>query len=684
MRAWRRIGITIGRMGVPLPQVASSLRRSRYLDAVLSLEKVTVSFGTRRVLDSVDWMLGTGERVALVGRNGAGKTTLFRVALGLQEPDDGVVRKAHHVRVGYLPQEATPLSGETVLDGALAAFDVAIDAAREQEELQQEIEQIDPEDPELPALVRRLDELHHVFAHADGFRMRTEAERVLDGLGFSAKQMASPLATLSGGWRMRVLLAKLLLSRPTHLFLDEPTNHLDLPSLAWLEDFLKSFTGTLVVISHDRAFLDGMVTKVVELRDGGIELYSGNYTAYEVEKERRKAALVAAKEQQDQKIAQLERFVERFRAKNSKAAQAKSKEKILEKIERIEIERESASIRFRFAPSPRSGQVVLSLTGVNKRFGAEPPLFTNLDLEIERGDKVAVVGPNGAGKSTLLRILAGTERVDGGARKLDGKALMAFFAQHTAEALDLDKCVFDEVRKVAPRTLTDTQVRSLLGSFLFTGDEIDKRIAILSGGEKARVALARTLVQPLNLLLLDEPTNHLDLQGKETLARALADYDGTLVIVTHDRHLIDKVATRVLEVNPGGMVRTYLGGFTQYAEMRLRENRPLPGYAPKVAAKSAPAKVAALARAPTAERDAGEPAKKPGEARRDQRREERRAAQEQERIVARLEQLEAEKLELERRFELPELYQDAPRLAEAQRRHAKVADEIAALWQKMG
>jgi ATP-binding cassette subfamily F protein 3 len=654
---------------------------ARYLGAMLSLEKVTVSFGARRVLDGVDWSLGTGERVAVVGRNGAGKTTLFRVALGAQELDDGKVERAHHVRVALLPQEALPLQGETALECAMGAFDAALDAAREQEELQHEIDAAGHDDPQLPALVRRLDELHHHFAHSDGFRMKSEAERVLAGLGLTAKQMNAPLATLSGGWRMRVLLARLLLSDPTHLFLDEPTNHLDLPSLAWLEEFLSEFTGTLVVISHDRAFLDRTVTKVVELHDGALDLYSGNYSAYEIEKQRRRAALISAKELQDQKVAQLERFVERFRAKASKAAQARSKEKQLDKIERIVIDEEAAVIRFRFAPAPRSGQVVVKLEGMKKSFGDEP-VFTGVDVEIERGEKVAVVGPNGAGKSTLLRILAGTEPIDAGTRKLDGRAAASFFAQHTAEALDLSATVYDEVRRAAPRTLNDTQVRTLLGAFLFSGDEAGKPIRVLSGGEKARVALAKTLVQPFNLLLLDEPTNHLDLQGKEMLAKALAGFDGTVVLVTHDRHLIDALATRVLEVNGNDApqkVRSYLGNFTQYAEMRLREGRPLAGYAPK---KKAP---------PATRIAAPEDGKRAGERHRDEKRAAQQASRSSKRVstdekkaLETLEKLEAERASLEKQFEDPKLYNDAGRLAGAQRRHAEVAAEIAKLWERLG
>ena len=656
------------------------------LAEVLALEQITVHVGERRLLDQVDWILGTGERIALVGRNGAGKTTLLRILLDQQAPDDGRVVRAHHVRLGYLPQEELPPAGETPLDGALQAFEDALDAAREQEELSAQIAACDAEDPELPQLIARLDDLQHAFETGGGHTAHAEAERVLDGLGFTQEQMSAPLATLSGGWRMRVHLARLLLSRPTHLLLDEPTNHLDLPSLAWLEETLKAFSGTLVVISHDRSFLDRSVTKVVELADGKLTPYAGNYSAYEAEKARRKAALLAAKENQDKKIEQLERFIERFRAKNTKATQARSKEKQLDRIERIEIESEAESIRFHFPPAPRSGQLVCALTGAVKRFGAAPPIFSGLDLEIERGEKVAIVGPNGAGKSTLLRMFAGTERLDAGARRLDARAVPAFFAQHTAEALDLEATVFEEVERAAPKGTPDLRLRMLLGAFLFGGDDIHKRIGVLSGGEKARVAIARTLLQPVNFLLLDEPTNHLDIKGKEMLADALAGYDGALLLVTHDRHVIDAVATRVLEVNPGGQVRSYLGGFTAYAEMRRREGRPLAGYAP-VGPAAAPQRLArGVPAAPVATPPAAEAAidRKSGESFRDRRREEKARATEEKRLLERIEQVEREQAELLRAFEDPTLYRDATALAVKKARHAALTTELAQLWERLG
>ncbi len=617
---------------------------------MIALEQISLRIGTRTLLDRVEWNLGSRERVALVGRNGAGKTTLIRIALGQGAPDEGSVRRARDVRTGYLPQEELPLDGATPLEVSSAAVDGS-------------------DHPSTAA------------------RAQAEAAQVLDGLGFSQSQMRAPLPTLSGGWRMRVHLARLLLSRPTHLFLDEPTNHLDLPSLAWLEEFLREFAGTLVVISHDRAFLDRMVTKVVELEKGRLTTYAGNYSRYAEEKERRRAALLAAKLNQDKRIQQLERFIERFRAKNTKATQAKSKEKLLAKIRRIEIEDDPDSIHFRFEPAPRCGQVVVTLQGASKRFGGDPPLFERLDFEVERGERIAIVGPNGAGKSTLLRILAGSEPLDGGARCVDDRAVVSFFAQHTAESLDLAATVFAEVRRAAPRTTLDLRLRTLLGAFLFSGDEIDKKVGVLSGGEKARVAIAKTLVQPTNVLLLDEPTNHLDLAGKEMLAEALRGYDGTLVLVTHDRHLIDRVASRVVEVSPGAdgtasRVKSYLGGFTQYAEMRRREGRPLPGYAADGKSAEPPARLERTSAALSAASDATE-AVKPGDAHRERRREERAKAGQESKLLARLEELEVEKAALERAFEDPALYADAARWKEKHERHAAIAAEIAAAWAKL-
>ncbi len=458
-------------------------RSAWYHTVVLALNHIDLSFGARVLFRDLDLLLGDGERVALVGPNGAGKTTLLRIALGELEPDAGQVTRSRHVRTGYLPQEEIPLAGATALECALGAFEAALDAEREQAELHELIAGLPEGHPDLPPLLRRLGDLQQLFEQSDGYRMRAEAERVLMGLGLSARQIEGPLAALSGGWRMRVALARLLLARPTHLFLDEPTNHLDLPSLAWLEEYLEEFSGTLVIISHDRTFLDRTVRHVYELAAGRLESYAGNYSFFAVERERRRAALLAAQENQEKRIAELERFIERFRAKNTKARQVKSKEKMLERMERIEVRGEEKRIRFTFAPAPRSARVVVELKGIHKTYGGPEPVFAGLDLHIERGEKLALVGPNGAGKSTLLRLLGGAEPYQSGERRLGERVEVAIFAQHTTDGLNLEHTVIEEVAEVAPAEGQE-RLRGLLGTFLFRGDDVFKPVRVLSGGER--------------------------------------------------------------------------------------------------------------------------------------------------------------------------------------------------------
>ena len=661
---------------------------------MLSLNRVGLAFGARALFRDLSWTLGDGERVALVGPNGAGKTTLFRLALGEIEPDSGTVARARHVRTGYLPQEEIPLPGSTALESALGAFENALDAEREAEELREDIAGRTEGDPELPALLKRLGDLQHLFEDADGYRMQAEAERVLSGLGLNDTQIHGPLASLSGGWRMRVALARLLLARPTHLFLDEPTNHLDLPSLAWLEEYLEEFSGTLVVISHDRTFLDRTVRQVYELAGLALESYAGNYSFFEVERERRSAALEAAAANQAKRVAELERFVDRFRAKNSKAKQVKSKEKMLERMERIEVRGAQRTIRFSFPPAPPSGRVVVELAAIDKSYpavngGAELPVFRNLDLRIERGEKVALVGPNGAGKSTLLRILGGDEPIQGGTRREDERAAVAIFAQHTTDGLNLANTVLAEVAAAGPGEPQE-RLRSLLGAFLFRGDDVEKPVRVLSGGEKARLAIAKTLLRPVNLLLLDEPTNHLDMAGKAVLLDALLRYDGTLVLVTHDRHLIDAVATRVIEVTAGGVVRSFPGGFTDYAERLAAEGRPLPGYRPdpsraylaraRESGREGKPKAAPVLK--TAQASKVAKTSKHGAARKGDERATRARAAEEQRIFKRIEALEAEQSALETQLADPEVYQEGERTRTLLGEYERVRTELAALWDK--
>ncbi|HWN81907.1 MAG TPA: ABC-F family ATP-binding cassette domain-containing protein, partial [Candidatus Udaeobacter sp.] len=644
----------------------------------------------------------------------------FRVALGEIEPDAGSISRARHVRTGYLPQEEVPLPGETALESALGAFENALDAEREADELREDIAGRTEADPELPALLRRLGDLQHLFEEADGYRMSAEAERVLTGLGLSQAQIRGPLAALSGGWRMRVALARLLLARPTHLFLDEPTNHLDIPSLAWLEEYLDEFSGTLVVISHDRTFLDRIVTQVVELAGGSLDSYAGNYSYYAVERERRKAAAEAAAANQAKRVAELEQFIDRFRAKNSKAKQVKSKEKMLERMERVEVRADSKTIHFRFPKAPPSGRVLIELKAIDKTYpgrDAVVPVFHELDLRIERGERVALVGPNGAGKSTLLRILSGEEPIQRGERRLDERAEIAVFAQHTTDGLTLDNTVLAEVSTAGPGE-TQERLRSLLGAFLFRGDDVGKVVRVLSGGEKARLAIAKTLLRPVNMLLLDEPTNHLDMAGKAVLLGALQGYDGTLVLVTHDRHLIDAVATRVIEVMPGGVVRSFPGTFSDYADRLASEGRPLPGYRPDpsrayLARKEgaaaaagtakkevvAPAKSAAKGAGKSAGKGAGKPAQrtqppaaapaapkpaKPGVERRAHEKAARQHANEERRILQRIEQLEAEQKRIEEQLADPEVYRNGEEAKRLMREYERMRAELAALWDGAG
>ena len=698
---------------------------------MLSLNRVGLSFGARKLFTDLSWTLGDGERVALVGPNGAGKTTLFRVALGEIEPDEGSISRARHVRTGYLPQEEVPLPGETALESALGAFENALDAEREAHELREDIAGRTETDPELPALLRRLGDLQHLFEEADGYRMSSEAERVLTGLGLSTAQIRGPLAALSGGWRMRVALARLLLARPTHLFLDEPTNHLDIPSLAWLEEYLDEFSGTLVVISHDRTFLDRIVTQVYELAAGKLDSYAGNYSYYAEERERRREAAEAAAANQAKRVAELEHFIDRFRAKNSKAKQVKSKEKMLERMERVEVRANTRTIRFSFPKAPPSGRVLIELKGVDKTYPGRDavgvPVFHALDLKIERGERVALVGPNGAGKSTLLRILGGDEPIQRGERRLDERAEIAVFAQHTTDGLTLDNTVLTEVATAGPWEPQE-RLRSLLGAFLFRGDDVGKMVRVLSGGEKARLAIAKTLLRPVNMLLLDEPTNHLDMAGKAVLQDALQGYDGTLVLVTHDRHLIDAVATRVIEVAVGGVVRSFPGTFSDYADRLAREGRPLPGYRPDPSraylARTQAASAAAGKAGPGAARKAegakaerkdagagkaGKPAKQPavradakgaakspaatpphsqppksGSDRRAKEKAARQHANEERRILQRIDQLEAEQRKIEEQLANPDIYKNGEEARKLMREYERVRAELAALWDRAG
>ena len=500
--------------------------------------------------------------MGLVGPNGAGKTTLCRILAGLEEPDHGRVSAARGTTVGYLPQEVTATGSGSVLGEALSGFEDVWRLEGEMEALGAALATAPTEE-----LTARYGELQHRFDALGGYRLETEAKTILGGLGFMASDFGRALGELSGGWRMRVALARLLLLRPSLLLLDEPTNHLDLESLAWLETFLSDYDGTVVVVSHDRYFLNRMVTSIADLGPDGLALYATDYDGFLVEREARRVLREAQARNQAKRVAEIERFIERFRYQATKARQVQSRIKMLDRLERVETLETAREIRFSFPAPPRTGRRVAWLQGVHKAYG-DNIVYAGVDFEVERGDRVALVGVNGAGKSTLLRMLAGALSFESGERGLGTQVAVHYYAQHQVDALDPECTVLDEMEAAAPEAMR-TRLRTLLGSFLFSGDAVDKKVRVLSGGEKARLALARMLVRPAALLCLDEPTNHLDLASREVLETALAEFPGTMVFISHDRYFINRVATRIVEIVDGTLV-TYLGSYDDYLDAKRR------------------------------------------------------------------------------------------------------------------
>ncbi len=548
-----------GRIGRPGPGVDRPLP-SR--PVTLRLAGISRAFGGRTLFEGVDLEVGPGDRVALVGPNGVGKTTLLRIAAGLEPPDAGERSCARGARVGVLRQEIDTARPGTVQEEAASAF-AELDALEaELQELQAHI--AGEAAAVAPALAERYDVLQSRLLHEDGFSRDAQVSRVLEGLGFDAEARARPLASFSGGWLMRVELAKLLLADPEVLLLDEPTNHLDLPSLEWFDETLAAFRGGVVVVSHDRSFLRRHAARVAELSVGRLTLYPGGWDFYLEERERRRAQAEAQREAQGRKVAETERFIERFRYKASKARQVQSRVKALAKLERVSAPA-AATRRMRLSiPAPaRAGALPLELVGAHKAYG-EQVVYRGIDVQIRRGEKVALVGPNGAGKSTLLRMLAGVLPFERGERRVGHQAQVAFYAQHQQGALDPRCSVLEELEKDA--ALEDQpRLRGHLGAFLFSGDDVQKKVSVLSGGEKARLALAKLLLRPSNVLVLDEPTNHLDVSACEVLEHALAAYAGTLVVISHDRAFLNALATRVIEVR-GGVLREFLGNYDDYLE----------------------------------------------------------------------------------------------------------------------
>ncbi len=619
---------------------------------MLSVNRLDIRYGEKHLFKDISVRVHEGNRIGLVGVNGAGKSTLLKIMAGVTASDDGVVSRAKTFTVAYLPQESSALVGDrTLYKEAETAFAELLSLQAEAERIHDELSEADPGSDRFTQLLQRQGEIQHELEGSDIYSIRARIEKVLQGLGFKPEDLEKPVTSFSGGWVMRLMLAKMLLASPSLLLLDEPTNHLDLDSLTWVEEFLRSYKGAMVIISHDRTFLDRTTTATWEISLGKLTVYKGNYSFYVQEKETRREIERAAFDNQQQKIRQTMRFVERFRAKSTKAKQVQSRVRQLEKMEILELEEDERQIRFTFPPAPPSGRDVLQIEGLAKSYDGKR-VFADVDLILHRGDKVAVVGVNGAGKSTLVKIIAGLIDYDGGNIKFGTNVTLSYFGQHQAQELSPQLTAL-QTMALTGADATVTQTRSLLGAFLFRGEEVDKKVAVLSGGEKSRLALAKMIATPANCMVLDEPTNHLDMSSQEVLQEAMAQYDGTIIVVSHNRYFLDSFVNKVLEVK-NGRITVYEGNVGEYLrKMQMMEqdgtakeengDQPIVAEAPKEQA--------------------------PKENRKEKRKQEAERRQERSRRIGpwnkklteaenEIEKLEGQKEEYERQMADPDLYKD--------------------------
>jgi ATP-binding cassette subfamily F protein 3 len=551
---------------------------------MIQLSALSKSFGDRVLLDSVSWQIDDRERVGLSGPNGAGKTTLLKMLAGLEEPDGGLVVKPSGLTIGYLPQDGLHHSGRTLAEEAGQAFKTLLDMRAEIATLEDRLADESVPETEHSWMLSRYGELQESFRRLEGYSVDLKIHTVLRGLGFSKDDMDKRTETFSGGWQMRIALAKLLLGRPGLLLLDEPTNHLDLDARNWLEEYLSDYPHAVILVSHDRFFLDAVVTRITDIGLRTLTDYPGNYSSYLRAREERMERLRQQKRDQDEEVGRMKAFIDRFRYQATKAAQVQSRIKMLDKIVPIEIPPERKRVHFSFPACAKSGRTVLALKDVSKAYGARQ-VFTGIDVHIERGDRIALIGPNGVGKSTLMRMLSGVEAPDSGTRTEGHQVVMQYFAQDEATKLDPTKTVYQILAGDAPMHMVPN-IRNILGGFLFSGDDIEKPVRVLSGGERTRLAVARMLLRPSNTLLLDEPTNHLDLDSKDVLLEALEDFGGTLIFVSHDRYFVDKLATKVIEIGDGHAL-SYPGNYEEWLwsrtqRLEAREASPSRGQTPAV------------------------------------------------------------------------------------------------------
>jgi ATP-binding cassette subfamily F protein 3 len=561
---------------------------------MIQIASLTKSFADRVLFEDVTWQISDRERVGLCGPNGAGKTTLLKILAGLEEMDSGKVIKPAGLRVGYLPQDGLDHTGRTLFEETSTAFQQLLDVKTEMHALEARLGDSDiPEDVH-DRMLLQYSELQDQFRAQDGYSIDLKVATVLAGLGFAQDDFERRTETFSGGWQMRIALAKLLLSRPGLLLLDEPTNHLDLEARNWLEEYLAGYPHAVILVSHDRFFLDAVVTRITDVSLRTLTDYTGTYSEYLTERDARMERLRTMKREQDEEIARVKMFIDRFRYQATKASQVQSRIKMLEKVVPIEVPPERKRVHFTFPPCPKSGRMVLELRHARKVYDGKV-VFKSADLHVERGDRLALVGPNGAGKSTLMRLFSGVEGPDSGTRALGHQVIAQYFAQDEAARLEPDLTVYETLASGSPLNMVPA-IRNILGGFLFTGDDVYKKVGVLSGGERTRLAVARMLLRPANTLLLDEPTNHLDLDSKDVLLEALADFGGTLIFVSHDRYFVDRLATKIVEIG-GGEAVVYPGNYEEFLYHKRRQPAAVPDKpAVRPAARPQPVKAAAPAR----------------------------------------------------------------------------------------
>ncbi|MFY7878602.1 MAG: ABC-F family ATP-binding cassette domain-containing protein [Lacibacter sp.] len=632
-------------------------------------QNLTFEFGARAIVENATWHIHPNERIGLIGFNGTGKSTMLKLLAGEYQPSKGEVIRSRSTSIGYLHQDLLSFdTGESILQVALGAFEKVLQLEKEIEETGKLLEA----NHEDEALLQLYSDKLHEMDTLDGYNIHHKTEEILQGLGFSNSDLSRPYKEFSGGWRMRVLLAKMILQQPDLLLLDEPTNHLDLPSIEWLEKYLQHYQGSVVIVSHDRWFLDRMVTKIVEVFQQGLHIYGGNYSFYLKEKALRMDLQQKAFENQQDYIRQQERFIERFRAKATKAAAAQAAIKKLDKLDLIEAPtNDRPNIRINFSIDKTPGKILCELKHISKQYG-ETRIVTDAEAEIERGDKIALIGANGKGKSTLLRIIAGVESFEG-TRKEGHNVDPSFYAQHQLEALDLNHTLLDEMKSCGSQK-TDQELRTLLGCFLFSGDDADKKIKVLSGGEKARIALAKTIISKANFLLLDEPTNHLDMHSVELLIEALNKYQGSYILVSHDRFFVSQTANKIWEI-VDGVIKEFKGTYNEYLEWKERMAQKKPETESKEKAKlpepvvTAPQPKSVEAAIP----DNRQPINK--EVKKDLQRQQKQLEQ----LEVQINAAEQKKKELELQLSEPDTYSDKNKFLQTETAYQQVARELTRL-----